>query len=448
MSACALLLLLAATPAASTAPATPPDAAFHIQDVDLAQHFSPAERRRANQYAARQRRVHHLGYLLDALLFALFLVPLIARRLRSACDRGAARLGARWPARQPGAVFARILGEGWAGGLLLALAFLLAGTLVSLPLALWQESLARDIGLSTYTARAWAWDTVKGLAQHVVVFACLVIGVYGLIRRFPHRWWLVVGVPAAAVLVGYGVVEPHLPRVYHEMQPLRSVDHPGAERLRARLAALTRQAGLRLDRVSVIRTSRTSRAWNAQVVGLGPTRSIVLTDTLLAEASDAEIAVAVAHELGHEQRRRDVVTYGLAALALLGLLALLARVLRAGARGLGLRGADDLGTLPLLAAAVWLVFLVSQPLFAWRSRVEERAADRAALTLTGDPDAFVRLHVALARQNRLELDPPAWVVHLTAGYPTVRQRLGLAQGYRTWLRQRADTVRDSAAPRE
>ena len=179
-----------------------------------------------------------------------------------------------------------------------------------------------------------------------------------------------------------------------------------------------------------------TRTLDAYLVGLGDRRELVLYDTLLARATPAEIEAAVAHELGHEQHRNDVVTYGLAALALAALLGLLAVVLRRVGPRLGFAGPRDVASLPLLAFTIWLVFTLIQPAAAWRSRRQEREADRAALVLTGDPDAFIRLQVRLARQNRSEIRPPGWVTFWLAGHPSPYERIGAARWYRGWLRQR------------
>ena len=53
--------------------------------------------------------------------------------------------------------------------------------------------------------------------------------------------------------------------------------------------------------------SRRTRAVNAYVSGLGPTRRIVVYDTLLREAPPAEVVAVVAHELGHA-KDSDVLT--------------------------------------------------------------------------------------------------------------------------------------------
>src|SRR5438876_9811108 len=66
--------------------------------------------------------------------------------------------------------------------------------------------------------------------------------------------------------------------------------------------ALARRASVPVRNVLVQDTSRRTRKANAYVSGLGRTRRVVVSDTLLAEASPAELRLVVAHELGH---RRD-----------------------------------------------------------------------------------------------------------------------------------------------
>ncbi len=76
--------------------------------------------------------------------------------------------------------------------------------------------------------------------------------------------------------------------------------------LRDELIALAARDGVPVRDVLVADASRRTTALNAYVSGLGPTRRIVVYDTLLREATPAEVGSVVAHELGHAKdgRRR------------------------------------------------------------------------------------------------------------------------------------------------
>src|SRR5262249_8960198 len=112
-------------------------------------------------------------------------------------------------------------------------------------------------------------------------------------------WWVVPAAAAFAVIVFlFSFSAPLL------LAPL--FNHYGPldrEPLRSDLHALSRAGGVRVEDVLVEDTSRRTRKANAYVTGLGRTRRLVVSDTLLAEASPAEIRTVVAHELGHRRMR-------------------------------------------------------------------------------------------------------------------------------------------------
>jgi STE24 endopeptidase len=79
--------------------------------------------------------------------------------------------------------------------------------------------------------------------------------------------------------------------------------------LRALILALAARMGVRAAEVVVADFSRKGRVANAAVVGLGRTRRILVSDTLLREFPVEEVEVVLAHELGHHARSH--VTKGL-----------------------------------------------------------------------------------------------------------------------------------------
>jgi STE24 endopeptidase len=68
---------------------------------------------------------------------------------------------------------------------------------------------------------------------------------------------------------------------------------------------LARAAGVGVKGIYSVDASRRTTAANAYVTGLGPTKRVVLFDTLLDRYGRDEVRVVVAHELAHV-RHRDV----------------------------------------------------------------------------------------------------------------------------------------------
>jgi STE24 endopeptidase len=107
--------------------------------------------------------------------------------------------------------------------------------------------------------------------------------------------------------------------------------------------------------------------------GLGATRRILVSDTMLAEFSDDEIEVVLAHEIAHHVH--GDIWKGIAfesALIVAGFY-LASQVLRTMALPVGLRGVDDVAGLPLLLLAAGAVSLVMVPAAHAMSRASSAA---------------------------------------------------------------------------
>ena len=73
--------------------------------------------------------------------------------------------------------------------------------------------------------------------------------------------------------------------------------------MRDRLTKLGERAGTRVRGVYEWKLSEKSNKANAALTGMGSTRRIILSDTLLQHYSDDEIEAILAHELGHHVRK-------------------------------------------------------------------------------------------------------------------------------------------------
>jgi STE24 endopeptidase len=285
----------------------------------------------------------------------------------------------------------------------------------------------RRAGLLTQGLGSWLGDRLKGLAVGAVLGLLAVEIVYGLLRWSPDRWWLwASGVLAAGIVVLAAVVPIWLVPLFYRLTPL---DDPA---LRARILALAARMGVPAAEVVVADFSRKGRVANAAVVGLGRTRRVLVSDTLLREFPVEEVEVVLAHELGHHARSH--VAKGLLLQSVLVLVVLWAadRALRAGADMLGLSGPADPAGLPLLAVVVTAAGLLTTPLVAAWSRRLEREADRVALDISGAPDAFVAAMERLGRLNLAERRPGRVRELLFATHPSIEARIaaGRAAGAR------------------
>ena len=292
-------------------------------------------------------------------------------------------------------------------------------SLPTLPLSAISRRRGMAVGLVTQSWRGWAGDLLKGAAIESVLAAAAGGAAVAVTRRYPSRWWL----PASAgsVLFGAGlaalapvVLDP----VFNKFTPL-----PEGQ-TRSDVLDLARAAGVKVGEVYSVDASRRTTAANAYVAGLGPTKRVVLFDTLLDRYTRDEIRVVVAHELAHV-RNRDV-PRGVVYAALVAPAAALA-VQRLSWELSPERGSA--GALPALALAAALVGAPTALIGNRLSRAIERRSDAYSLTLTDAPDAFISFERAIAVQNVADLEPPRWFTSLLATHPPTAERIGSAVSF-------------------
>ena len=179
---------------------------------------------------------------------------------------------------------------------------------------------------------------------------------------------------------------------------------------------------MRVGEVFEVDASRRTTAVNAYVTGLGPTKRVVLFDTLLRDFPAEEVNLVVAHELGHV-RFRDVAR-GMGLLAVVAPSALLAMA-RLGERIAPAGHAHGPAALPGLALAGALLGPVVSAIGSQLSRAIEVRADAFALQLTGDPATLIAFERRVTLKNVMDPHPPAWE-RMLASHPSTMQRIGLA----------------------
>jgi len=306
--------------------------------------------------------------------------------------------------------------------------------LASLPLSYFGGHLVeRRFGLSNQGVRAWFTDQLKGLAVGLTLGAPLAQGVYWLIRRYPRSWWALLSaavVPFSVVLGG--LVPVLILPIFNKFEPLR--DRALGERMK-RLAAAQ---GVQVADVLQMDMSRQTNKANAFFTGFGRTKRIVLGDTLLDAFTPDEVEVVVAHELGHQVHRDLWKGIGVGALTTVATTYAVQRLAPPLLAPIGPRagldpeqGVGDVAALPALLLLAGGASLILSPLQnAWSRRLVEHAADRYALELTHDPDAFIGAMEKLGRMNLADPAPPTLVKYLLYSHPPLHERIAFARRFK------------------
>jgi STE24 endopeptidase len=405
------LLAAAATAEAGVRLLTPRQPPIEPASVDIERYFSPEEVHRGAAFARPQLA---LGLIRSGVELAA-LAGLVAAQRRPEPRSSRFRL----PRRRRRSAAQRVLDSPYAGGAVAAARLAVGMTVLGLPLSAVARRRAIGVGLITQSWRGWAGDVVKQLGIESVLAGGAGAAVTGLIRRYPRTWWLPGALGSVALGTLLGALAPVLlDPMFNDFEPLPEGD------LRSDVLDLARAAGVEVGEVYAVDASRRTTGANAYVTGLGPTKRVVLFDTLIDRYNRDEIKVVVAHELAHV-RHRDVlrgVVYG----ALVAPAAALA-VQRLSWALTPRREADE--SLPALALAAALVTAPTALIGNRLSRALERRADDYSLELADAPEAFVSFERAVALQNVADITPPRWASTLLATHPPTLERIGAAVAY-------------------
>lgn len=297
--------------------------------------------------------------------------------------------------------------------------------IVSLPLTFYRDYVIEHrFGLSTLGAGGWPVRYAKRLTLGAALSLAMIVGLYWLFWLFGPWWWLVAG-PAfflLSVAMAQWLPVVILPLFY----PIRPIDR---ESLRPRAERLASAAGLKVDGIYRIELSAETVKANAMLAGLGRTRRILLGDTLLANFTDDEIEVVLAHEVGHHVHRHIVWLLVVGPAVSMAGLWLADAAIRSAVAQPALFRYSDLGpaSLPWLMIFFALWGYLSGPVLHAVSRHFERQADRYALRHASRPMAFFSAFRKLARLNKEYPDPERWEVILYYSHPPIAERLELAE---------------------
>ncbi len=284
--------------------------------------------------------------------------------------------------------------------------------------------LERQYGLSHETARRWLVDRVKSSLVSLVLAVGLAMMIYPVLSRWPGAWWVVAALAIASVMVGLAIVAPVLLfPIFYRCTPLRR------DALRARLLQLAERAGATVVGAYEWTLSDRTRRANAALTGIGRTRRILISDTLLADYSDEEIEVVLAHELSHHVHHdiwRDIACESLVfAVALY----VASRTLLVTGPWFGVVSPGDVAGLPVIIVSASLVAAALRPLSHALSRAHELRADRYALELTRNPTAFITAMRRLGAQNLAEDRPSRSVEILFYTHPPMARRIAAAEAW-------------------
>lgn len=335
------------------------------------------EHQRAVDYALERLRLSVLDSVIGSALTALLLIGGLFATLANLATA--------------------IAGPGYVAGLLVAGAVMLVYAVPEVPVAAWRTfKIEQKYGFNRTTPALFIADLVKGAVLAVAIGAPFILAVDFIMRHAGALWWLAGwGFYVAFSLLMLLIVPRFVMPLFNKFEPIDD------SALRNRIETLLSRCGFHANGLFKMDGSKRSSHGNAFFTGFGPTKRIVLFDTILSSLTPPEIEAVLAHELGHFKLRHIVkrmatgFAVSLVAFAVIGYLAGAAWF----AAGFGV-APEIAQAMPLVALILCMLVLPSFTGWAkgisnWRSRLHEWEADAYAAQQTNGADlasALLKLH--------------------------------------------------------
>jgi len=360
--------------------------------------------RQAKEYQAIKRRLT---------LFHLVLTPALLVIL----------ISSGWTLGMRQNAIALLGGNDWVVVAVYFVLFSLFFLIFDLPLSFYSEfMLEHQFDLSNQTFGQWLSDLGKKTLLSFALSLVLLEFLYLMIRQCPTSWWVWAWAAYAFVSYVLGKVFPVvIVPLFYKYGKLEDKE------LETKVLDLAKRFDMPVENVYSLNLSKTTKKANAAFMGIGKTKRVVLSDTLTQNFSHAEVAVVVAHELGH-YKHHDVwrlLAVGLGA----SLIAFMAGFwgMNALVPALSLNSAADVAGLPLLFLIFYIVNLFLTPVMNGYSRRRERAADLFALKALETREVFISCMEKLGEQNLADPAPPAWYEWFFYDHPAIGRRIDMAK---------------------
>ena len=321
---------------------------------------------------------------------------------------------AGWWRERTGAAWLQLLGY--------AAVFASLYYLVNLPLHFYSSfSIEHRFGLSRMTIADWLKRELKQVALSALLGLLVLQGLYALLRHAPATWpvWATVGWVGISVVMARIFPTLLLP-LFYKTVPLHN------DELTQRLLELCARVGLPALGVFRVGLGAETRKANAALAGLGNTRRVLVSDTLLSEFTPEEIEGVLAHELAHHRYRHILKMLVLSTIGSWLAFELTARASDAWLSSFGVQSLADPAGLPLLLFWFSVLGFIGMPLQNGLSRVFEWEADRFAAAMIKSPKVFADALRRLAQLNLADPAPPRWVVWWFYDHPPIADRISAA----------------------
>jgi len=327
----------------------------------------------------------------------------------------------------------------WVEGHAFLFLYILAGTLLSLPLDLYEQHLELKYALSVQSWGSWFGDQAKAFGMTWVGGGLLLMLLFWIIRKFPQRWWLVFWLCTIPVIFFGIFVSPYIEPAFNKYEPLTKTN-PG---LVAKLEEVVQKGNMNIppERMFLMKASAKVTTLNADVEGFGASKRVVVWDNTITKATPDEIVMVFGHESGHYVLGHIAkgLTFSIVLLLVtiyLGFL-FVQWALRKFGVAWKIPAQEDWAALAVLLLAFSIFGAITEPMNSAYTRSQEHAADvygqEAVHGIVANPQAAAQgAFDVLGETSLADPNPNQFYEFWTYSHPAIGRRAAFAKVYDPW----------------
>jgi STE24 endopeptidase len=308
------------------------------------------------------------------------------------------------------------------------LQYLVLTTILVFPLSVYEDYFREHkYGLATQTFGPWMGDQLKMLAVNLVLGGVLAIVLFGVVRRWPHTWWIRASVVSIVFVVVVILITPvYIVPIFNTPKILND------PKIVDPILSMARANGIPANNVYEIDASKQTTKMSANVSGFGNTMRITLNDNLLRRGSPEEIQAVMGHEMGHyvlNHIYKDIIFLSIVIVLAFAYLYLgLGWALQHWGERWRIRGVGDTAVLPLVMLLFAIFGFVITPVMNTWTRTQEYEADMYGLNTSRQPDGFAQAAIHLGEYRKMNPGPiEEWIFF---DHPSGRNRIYAAMRWK------------------
>jgi len=311
------------------------------------------------------------------------------------------------------------------------LQFLLFGLIIGVASSLisfWMEFYSSFIiehrfALSNQSLFEWIKERLKALAVGLMLGIPVALVFYFLLRITGSEWWIYFSIFIFLLSIVLARIAPILIfPIFYKFKPLDTDD------LKEKIYEIINKFNIQIKGIFTFNMSKDTKKANAGFTGIGKSKRIILSDTLIECFSTMEIIVIFAHEVGHYKKKHIIKNILLGGIVLFLSFYLCGNLYEWTIHKYGFINSYDIAAIPILLFYLTLFSLIIMPITNIISRKFERDADLFSIQITEDRESFISSMEKLAEMNLADKAPNKFIEFLFYSHPSIKKRIDFAKG--------------------